>query len=89
MTLSARLGEFIDLGVSHLYSRDMFEFEDKSTIWGYDDVPAECKLHDDVYLSGKLYKKKGIRPFVGSVDVVLRHHEWKSNSVTRSWVIYY
>lgn len=32
-------------------------------LYDYSHVPKECKLHDDVYISGMLWRQTGIRPF--------------------------
>ncbi len=54
-----------------LYSVGMFDY----SIFNFSNVPAGCRVHDDVYISGFLFLK-GIRPYniVLDFSTALSHH---------------
>ncbi|KAH6595726.1 hypothetical protein BASA50_005627 [Batrachochytrium salamandrivorans] len=56
-----------------MYRAGMFD----DSIFDYTDVPKGCVIHDDVFLSGFLYRK-GIRPYHVRLpfDTVVAHH-WR------------
>lgn len=80
---------FADAYAGILFERSMFEWADGRKLWDYDGVARECFFHDDVYISGMLWKKLGIKAHLFNfLNTVMHHHTWNRyaiNNVESSW----
>jgi hypothetical protein len=66
-----------------IYKREWFVHEGPQ-LWDFSGAPDGCKLHDDVYLTGTLWKWTGIRPYVVESVSYLYHHSYNTYSIARA-----
>jgi hypothetical protein len=80
---------YADAFAGVLFERSMFDWPDGRKLWDYDGVAKECFYHDDVYISGMLWRKLDILPYMIDFSAsYLFHHTWNSyaiQNVQDSW----